>query len=160
MKICNLDRLLLIITLVALIVSINHKEVEYITEIKEIEVIKEKEISQDPFKLAERLTGIPANFVKAQAMLETGNFTSNKYKTQHNMFGIGVYNDETKGFSYFDDIHCVYHYAKIIRSDYPHLINETNAEKFAYGLINKYGNRWAKDEKYGNKIMQKIKELE
>ena len=159
MKVKNIDRLLLVITIVTLILTINYKpdpEVEIKTRVIKKEVI----IKQRPFELAEKLTGIPSEYIKAQAILETGNFTSKKYKTQHNMFGIGVYDDYTQGFSYFDDLHCVYHYAKIIRSDYPHLINEKNSEKFAYGLVNKHGNRWATDKNYGDKILKIIKRSE
>lgn len=126
--------------------EMKHKEFE---EIKLDEFLNNREIG---FRIAEIYTGIDKNIIKAQASLETGNFTSRRYKENHNLFGIGVYADDTEGVIYLNELQCILHYAKIINDSYD--LKDANINEFEVGI-----SKWAADEKYGIKVKRKYYEL-
>jgi len=105
-------------------------------------------------EIAEMYTGIDKNIIKAQASHETGNFTSDIYKEQNNMFGIGIYKNGDKGFEYTSPVHCAMHYSTIIRDDYSNAMNNSDIDNFLSVL-----ELWAADKKYGMKVKRKYYEL-
>lgn len=150
--------LALVIGLLTVVIQIDDKLKQTEQELREarielgVEKVKAMSIKKDLlndrefcFEVASMYTGIDKTIIKAQATLETGDFTSRRYVDNHNMYGIGVYTNDTEGVIYLNDLQCALHYAKIINDSYD--LKGADIHEFEVGI-----KKWAEDNKYGMKV--------